>query len=332
MAYFEAETADELWQQARMMLLDAESRKIHVGRGGSTYELLHVMFTLSDPRQRWIVNRHPPINIAFAIAEIIWIMRGRNDAAFLNFWNSQLPKFAGSGSTYTGAYGFRLRHHFGIDQLHLAYESLLHNPTSRQVVLQIWDSVYDLPNDHGKARNDDIPCNIVSLLKIRDQKLEWLQVMRSNDIFRGLPYNFIQWTSLHEILAGWLNVDIGAYTHLSDSLHLYEQDRVHVQSAELKTVIRNRDTLFCSKEESDKIFIYMEQVIESFMRKDLARDQLIDLFAQQFIPKSYQNLLLILGSEVARKRNWVTTYQELIERCENPALKYIWLQWLEKCR
>jgi len=58
---------------------------------------------------------------------------------------------------------------------------------------------------------------------IRRGKLEWLQVMRSNDAVWGLPYNFIQFTSLQEILAGWLGVPIGSYNHVSDSLHVYER-------------------------------------------------------------------------------------------------------------
>ena len=48
--------------------------------------------------------------------------------------------------------------------------------------------------------------------------------MRSNDIFRGLPYNFVQFTSMQEILAGWLKINVGSYNHVSDSLHIYERD------------------------------------------------------------------------------------------------------------
>ena len=48
--------------------------------------------------------------------------------------------------------------------------------------------------------------------------------MRSNDVLLGTPYNFVQYTSLQEILAGWLDIGVGSYNHYSDSLHLYERD------------------------------------------------------------------------------------------------------------
>ena len=35
--------------------------------------------------------------------------------------------------------------------------------------------------------------------KVRQGKLEWSQIMRSNDVLLGMPYNFIQFTGLQEI-------------------------------------------------------------------------------------------------------------------------------------
>ena len=99
-------------------------------------------------------------------------MRGRNDSAFLNYFNSELSKYAGCGSTYHGAYGHRLRKRFGFDQLERAYSVLKHNPNSRQVALQIWDAPNDLPDKNGSAVASDIPCNVSCLLKVRDGCLD----------------------------------------------------------------------------------------------------------------------------------------------------------------
>ena len=62
------------------------------------------------------------------------------------------------------------------------------------------------------------------MLKVRDGALEWTQILRSNDVFRGLPYNFVQFTMMQEIMAGWLNLRVGSYNQLSDSLHIYDSD------------------------------------------------------------------------------------------------------------
>jgi hypothetical protein len=40
------------------------------------------------------------------------------------------------------------------------------------------------------------PAVVAAFPKIRNGRLEWMQVIRSNDIFRGMPYNFVQFTSI----------------------------------------------------------------------------------------------------------------------------------------
>ena len=205
---FSGKTSNIVWQKAMNKLLSKQA-KVQDSRLGQVLYLPHVSFNIEDSRQRWVVSRKPSMNPAFAIAEVFSILGGSNDAKFLNFWNPALPKFAGYTSEYYGAYGFRLRKTFGFDQIEGAFQVLANNPRSRQVILQIWDPASDFPNLNGDPRANDIPCNICSLLKVRDGKLDWLQIMRSNDVFRGTPYNFVQFTTLQEVMAGWLGIDVG---------------------------------------------------------------------------------------------------------------------------
>jgi thymidylate synthase len=114
---YEADTADQVWRAAAAELSGERVTRAQHGRGGITQELLHVIFTIRDSRQRWVVSRYPAVNPAFAIAEVVWILNGRNDAAFLNHWNPRLPQYAGDVDCYYAAYGFRLRKEFGFDQL-----------------------------------------------------------------------------------------------------------------------------------------------------------------------------------------------------------------------
>lgn len=324
---FEGNTANEVWQKALEEIHHGSKTEHQTGRGGTTMEILHAAFTLTDPRQRWIVARHPALNPAFAIAEVIWILCGRNDAAFLNYWNSQLPKYAGTGTEYHGAYGYRLRKHFGIDQLKRAYLALQHNPDSRQVVLQIWDSLKDFPDEEGNPVNPDIPCNITSLLKIRDGKLEWMQIMRSNDLFRGVPYNFIQFTSIQEILAGWLNVEPGSYNQISDSLHLYQEDIKLVKADLPGDVAQNTDSLCLLKEESDVVLAKLNSCIEAMIAPHLTQETLQMLLDKADVPTSYHNLLLVVGAEASRRRGWLNLAQTLMMKCSNPVLTQVWERW-----
>lgn len=238
MISFEGKSASKLWEDAFVHI--QSHGQIQSGREQRTRELIHVAFTLTNSRNRIVFSR--AINPAFAIAEVIWILSGANDASFLQFWNPRMKSFLDEGKRHQhGAYGYRLginprlsqsaaralRHENGerastrIDQLRAALDALIDAPHTRQAVLQIWSAELDLPNPIPRSR--DVPCNLCSHVMIRDDKLEWLQVMRSNDLIWGTPYNFVQFTCMQEILAGWLGVDVGNYCHISDSLHIYER-------------------------------------------------------------------------------------------------------------
>ena len=48
--------------------------------------------------------------------------------------------------------------------------------------------------------------------------------MRSSDIILGLAYDVPAFTTIQEILANELGVELGEYVHTSNSLHCYERD------------------------------------------------------------------------------------------------------------
>ena len=74
---FHGQTADIVWQEAAEAFRRSIGVRDQDSRGGSTKEILHAAMSISDPRQRWVVSRRPPLNIAFALAEVVWIMAGR---------------------------------------------------------------------------------------------------------------------------------------------------------------------------------------------------------------------------------------------------------------
>src|SRR5689334_16561053 len=108
---FDGKTADDAWQKLASAFREEGRAAQQVSRSGLTHEILRAAISIDDPRQRWVLSRQPSINPAFAIAEVVWILTGRNDAAFLNYFNRQLPSFAGHADIYHGAYGHRLRQH-----------------------------------------------------------------------------------------------------------------------------------------------------------------------------------------------------------------------------
>lgn len=48
--------------------------------------------------------------------------------------------------------------------------------------------------------------------------------MRSNDLWMGFPNDVFQFTAIQVYLAMRLGYQLGSYTHIAGSLHLYERD------------------------------------------------------------------------------------------------------------
>jgi len=325
-AVFESNAANDAWIQAYDMLL-AEANTVPAGRLGETKEILHANFHITDPRQRWILSRMPALNPAFAIAEVFWILAGDNNASFLNYWNPILPRFSGAGKTYHGAYGYRLRNQFGFDQLERAYNILKNNPSSRQVVLQIWDPAADMPTNGGVPASTDVPCNICAIPKVRNGKLEWLQIMRSNDVFLGVPHNFIQFSTLQEIMAGWLDLELGSYHHISDSLHLYERDVAALGADRTLELPVNTDSLAINIVEFKSQLDIIVVAINNLSSKKLSKNIFLHTIHNNKIVQSYKNLLLIVAADSARRRGWKNEMEESVSLCSNLLLQIAFRRW-----
>lgn len=320
-------TANEVWKSAANLLLKQEN--ILMGRTGEVYELPHTFITIENPRQKWIYDRIPPISIGFALAELVWILNGEDRSEVINYWNPSLPRYAGEGEIYYGAYGKRIRSHFGFDQLEKSYHALQNVPESRQVVIQIYDVETDFPIDNGQPRSKDIPCNICSLLKVREGKLEWSQIMRSNDILLGMPYNFVQFTSIQEIIAGWLGIEVGSYNHYSDSLHLY---RGHLNKIGIgkELEIENPDSLSINRNESERIIKEIYDRMMALTDMNISENEILSLARLNSEYTAYNNIMLIIAAYVAKKTGNMDLVDEVVGMCRNDMYKAMWSRWANK--
>ena len=330
---FRGESADVVWQEAAEAFRQSLGVRVQDSRGGSTKEILHAAISIADPRQRWVVSRTPPLNIAFALAEVVWIMTGRRDLAFLEYWNSEFRKYVGPGPELHGAYGYRLRRHLGVDQLERAYLALKNKTDTRQVVLQIWDSGIDLPASDGTPADPDIPCNVVAMPKLRDGKLEWLQIIRSNDMFLGVPHNFVQFTCIQEVLAGWLGVECGSYNQISDSLHVYNQNWKSVlNSTALPNVSPSTDSLAQPRQESERLFRELERRVEQMIDPDTEAGMLQGLASWDDAPQAYRNIAAVLTAEALRRRGLTDSAGHVMSQCTNPVYQQLWSRWYSSRR
>jgi thymidylate synthase len=329
MQVFEGASANQVWLKAAGALRVQQGQASQSSRAGDTIEIVPACFAISDPRNRWVISREPALSIAFALVEVIGIMNGRQDSGYLNWINPALPRYAGKGPTFHGAYGDRLRQHFQFDQLKRAADALTASPDSRQVVLQIWDAEVDLPTSDGKARAEDIPCNICSMLKVRDRKLHWTQIIRSNDLFRGVPYNFVQFTTLQEILSGWLDIDVGGYTHVADSLHVYLRDAGRMFAHATLAEASNTDSLAAPYDKGQGYWTELNQCVDELSCAVTSTD-IERIVTSRVMPKGYTNILRIIAADAARRSGDVDLAHELARQCDNPVLQICWKRWYDR--
>ncbi len=327
---FSAESADVLWAAVRKGFISGKAPAWLDGRSGRTAEFRSALLVLEDPRQRWVVRR-TPMNPAAALTEVVWIVCGRRDACFVNFWNPALPRFAGTGDRYYGAYGYRLRRAYGFDQLVATAEALLANPNSRQVCMSIWNPTTDMPRVMGAPRSRDVPCNVFSMVKVRDGRLHWTQVMRSNDLWLGLPLNLVQFTSLQEIVAGWIGCDVGDYHHLADSLHVYENKWTELCALPAAPAAPpNSDDIRLDYRHSISLFGEIGRRMETMLSPKVKSDDLRGLLPPDDWPESYRNILRVILADAIRRKGDVEAACDVMGSCSNSLLSLLWERWIER--
>lgn len=205
-------------------------------RGMDTYELLHQVTEMPDPRKRVLTLYNRAANPIFQMAETVWILAGRGDVEWICHFNSQLANYVDENNSnyFNAPYGERLRYYgrssrYGInvednkntvDQIRMIINELSKDSGSRRAVALIGNPLFDI-ND-----SKDRPCNIALSYKVRHGKLHATTFNRSNDMVLGLTYtNIVQFTTIMETIAAILDIQLGPYIHYSDSLHIYTSDK-----------------------------------------------------------------------------------------------------------
>jgi thymidylate synthase len=154
-----------------------------------------------------------------------------------------------------------------------------------------------------------------------------MQIVRSNDLYRGLPYNFVQFTVLHEIMAGWLGVPLGTYRQVSDSLHVYAADEPQIQKSIPGSQPRNSDSLAIPKETSDAAFRDLMRCADVIVDERVSADQVMAMTERASLLPTFQNMLCVIAAEGARRRGRYDMCRTIMDRCTNQAYIALWQAW-----
>ncbi len=147
------------------------------------------------------------------------MLAGRRDVAPLVRYVKRMADYSDDGVTQNAAYGYRWRHaHSNKDQLKTIADKLRHDPTSRQCVLQIWDTALDLDRE-----TKDHACNLSATFQVGiDGRLDMVVFCRSNDmIWGGWGANGVHFSVLLEYVAARAGLPVGLYQQISVNAHVY---------------------------------------------------------------------------------------------------------------
>lgn len=179
-----------------------------------------------DPRFPLYENKRRSSQIEYISAEFVWYFAGRNDLEFIEKYAKFWKDIANPDGTVNSAYGYLLfnrKNEHGLTQWQWAHDCLVKDKDSRQALIH-----FNTP-DHQRPNTKDFVCTLEGLFHIRNNKLNFTILMRSNDVVLGLPTDVAFFCVLQQQMYRLLkqtypDLELGTYTHISNSMHLYERN------------------------------------------------------------------------------------------------------------
>lgn len=180
---------------------------------GSSCEVRGAVFQLTNPLAR--LSRSAQRGQFFgALGEFSWYLAGSQDLDHIQYYIKKYSDFIGVGS---GGYGPRLFGPAPNNRVETVIEILREKGTTRKAVIQV------LTNDDLRGNPLDVPCTCTLQFLVRNNSVELITYMRSNDVMLGMPFDVFSFTMIQELVARSLGMKLGPYTHMVGSLHLYEE-------------------------------------------------------------------------------------------------------------
>ena len=206
-----------------LLLLRDEGIHRQSRNGGVHVMPVPVTTVYSRPEERVLFDTRRDANPFFHLMEALWMLAGRNDAAFVAKFAKNMLNYSDDGVSIWGAYGWRWRSFFQIDQIDWAIKRLRKNKEDRRCYIAMWDAYSD--PDMAKTGGKDVPCNVGLQFQVTAEgKLDMTVFNRSNDIIWGAyGANAVHFSMLQEYVARALGIPVGIYYQVSNNYHAYDE-------------------------------------------------------------------------------------------------------------
>lgn len=229
--YHKAQTIDDAWEHwYNVLTKDTSSQD---SRDGAVVgEILNAVTVIEDPTRCILKSPIRKLPMRYMIGELLWYLSGTPRLNAIQLYTHAWDRMSDEGELVNSNYGDRIQHatdeffdptiaggHATFNQLAMVEEMLAKHPESRQAVIHIKQA-----RDLIRHPTKDVNCTVCLQFLIRNDKLYMTTYMRSNDLWMGFPNDVFQFTAIQIYLAMKLGYQLGTYTHIAGSLHLYERD------------------------------------------------------------------------------------------------------------
>jgi thymidylate synthase len=212
-------TFDTIYKNLIKKIIEEGIEELNERTGHKTKALPGLTFQINLEKDGFPILTLRKNPIKSPIAEQVWFITGDKDTEFLRKYTKMWDEFIEDDGTITSAYGYRWRHHFGRDQLGKLVELLQKDPSSRHGVIITWDPKDD---GYGGTPKKNVPCPYSFTVNIIGGRLNLHNIIRSNDMMLGCPFDTFGFSLLMMTLAQKLGVKPGIYTHTISNAHIYD--------------------------------------------------------------------------------------------------------------
>ncbi len=210
-----ADDIDTAWLYWYKKLVE-QNNKADSRDGDVHGEIINATTIINNPTNNIMKNNVRNLSMKYAVGEMLWYMSGQPLLKEIQKYGKGWDRMTDDGIHVNSNYGYCISRKYGFDQWEWVKEELIKNPNSRRAVIHIKE-----PSD---KESKDVNCTVCLQFFIRDNKLYLTTYMRSNDIWMGFPYDVFQFTCMQILMSMELELELGTYTHIAGSLHLYERN------------------------------------------------------------------------------------------------------------
>ncbi|NIU83360.1 MAG: hypothetical protein GWN64_07735 [Candidatus Thorarchaeota archaeon] len=233
--FFSTHNFNDTYGEILHVLTNHPEHKTKNRKGETIYELMNPTIILSHPENCYATIRN--MSMPYLIGELIFYLKGENKVKNIEKYSKFWKTISDDGVNLNSCYGYYIYKMKipgqSFNQLEYVVEQFKANKESKKAVMTIYSG------ERHSYKTKDNPCTMYIQFNIRNDKLNMVVNMRSNDVWFGLPYDvpyfvFLQHQVLYKVQETYPEVKLGVYHHRPGSLHLYERNLMAVEEILIK--------------------------------------------------------------------------------------------------